>query len=161
MKRLVLIRHAHRSTEDRSKDNGLSEKGFAQVKRLVQFSKERIDSDSDDFGQVRFMSSPKKRCRETLAPIAEAQDTTLTIEPLLDEHRSGESGAVFVERIRQFLEQWKSEGSDLTVICSHGDWIPMAVHLMTGAKIGLKKSAWCEIEYTGGECYLTWLVQKP
>jgi broad specificity phosphatase PhoE len=161
MKRLVLIRHAHRSTEDRTRDNGLSEKGHEQTKRLVKFARERLESDSDSFGKIEFLSSPKKRCRETLGPVADAIKSKVTIEPLLDEHHPGETASLFTSRVQEFLEKWKAQGSDLSVLCSHGDWIPLAVQLLTGAKIGLKKAAWCEIEYTGGECFITWLVQKP
>lgn len=156
MKRLVLIRHAHRDVEDRTRDNGLSAKGHEQVKKLFKFAKRRLDSDEDAW----FVSSPKRRCIETLLPVAEHFQQQLEIDPALDEAGRLESAADFSKRLSEWISKWKFQGPELTVLCSHGDWIPNIVFQLTGAKIGLKKAAWCEIEWVGGEAYLTWLVQK-
>jgi broad specificity phosphatase PhoE len=154
-KRLVMIRHAHRNTDEPSRDNGLSDKGHDQVKKLVKFARERLEG-----SKPQFYCSPKKRCQETLGPVAKELDAKMEIEERLTEHGPGESTPLYLARIEEFLDWWKYDGPETTVICSHGDWIPIAIQKLTGARVGLKKAGWCEIEYTGGECFLTWIVQK-
>lgn len=146
-KRLVLIRHAHRDTENHSLDNGLSEKGFKQVKQVVKFAQTR------ELDGAVFLTSPKKRCIETITPVAESFGSKLKIEKALGE------GCSFAE-LDAFVDRWKYEGADLTVVSSHGDVIPMIVQKLTGGLISIKKAGWCEVELVGRECYLTLLVQK-
>ncbi len=146
-KRLVLIRHAHRDTEFHSADNGLSDKGLKQVKRVVDFSKNR------DLDHAIYLTSPKKRCVETITPVAEAYGSKVKIEPSL-----GEGGTMVM--LDSFIDYWKREAPELVVACSHGDVIPMLVHRLTGAPITIKKAGWCELELVGRECYVTWLVQS-
>ena len=155
-KTLVLIRHAHRNIDDRLRDNGLSERGVDQVKKLVKFYKNRFDG-----AKTTIYSSPKKRCQETIGPIAKEAGVKFTIDERLDEHAGAENTALFMARMEEFLGVWKYEGSALTVVCSHGDWIPTAVQKLTGRPVELKKSGWIEIEYNeGAEATLTWIVQK-
>lgn len=155
MKTLVMIRHAHRNTEERSRDNGLSEKGDAQVKRLLPFVSERWKG-----AKPTFFSSPKKRCLQTLSPLAKAQGESLTIEARLDERGPLENDRDFLARLDEFLDAWKYEGPELTVVCSHGDVIPILIERLTKAQVGIKKAGYCEIEWVSGSAYLTWLVQK-
>ena len=155
MKRLILIRHAHRNTDEPTRDNGLSDKGFDQVKKLVKFARERLAGSNP-----AFFCSPKKRCQETLSPLAKELGGKMLIEERLTEHGVGESMPLYLARIEEFLDFWKYDGPDTSVICSHGDWIPIAIQKLTNAKVGIKKAGWVEIEYDGGEAYLTWIVQK-
>ena len=157
VKTLVLIRHAHRNLDEPSKDNGLSDKGLEQVKKLAKFAKNRLEGTSPVF-----MTSPKKRCIETISPVAKemGSKSLVDIDLRLDEHGSTENSALYLARIEEFLDVWKYEGADVTVLCSHGDWIPLAIQKLTGVKTELKKGAWAEIEYANGECTLTWLVQR-
>jgi 2,3-bisphosphoglycerate-dependent phosphoglycerate mutase len=146
-RRLILIRHAHRDTEIHTLDNGLSEKGLKQVKQVVKFAQTR------DLEGAVFLSSPKKRCVETITPVADQFGIKVQIEKAL-----GEGGPI--AQLDAFLDRWKYEGPELTVVSSHGDVIPMIVQKLTGGLISIKKAGWCEIELTGRECYLTLLVQK-
>jgi broad specificity phosphatase PhoE len=154
-KRLILIRHAHRDTEVPSKDNGLSEKGEQQVKRLLRYFEKRIE------GEVRFLSSPKKRCRETLGPLVVRYGGELEIDGRLTETGPIERQEELLARLGEFMDEWKYQGPDLLVACSHGDIIPVLVERLTGARIGIKKCGVVEIEFFAGDCYLTGLVQKP
>ena len=146
-KRLVLIRHAHRDTEIHTMDNGLSEKGKKQVKQVVNFAHAR------DLEGALFISSPKKRCVETIAPVAESYSAKVKIEAALGE---GGSSAM----LDSFISWWKNEAPELVVACSHGDVIPMLVEKLIGAHISIKKAGWCELELVGRDIYLTWLVQS-
>lgn len=65
----ILIRHAHRDTADRAQDNGLSKKGREQAKRLRKYFEERFPEGE---GDLVLVTSPKKRCVETIEPIAES-----------------------------------------------------------------------------------------
>lgn len=146
-RRLILIRHAHRDTENHALDNGLSEKGLKQVKQVVKFAQSR------DLEGAVFLSSPKKRCIETITPVADWHGSRVKIEKAIGE------GCTPAE-LNAFIDQWKYEGPDTTVISSHGDVIPMLVQKLTGGLISIKKAGWCEVELVGRECYLTLLVQK-
>jgi broad specificity phosphatase PhoE len=155
-KTLVLIRHAHRNIDDRTKDNGLSERGVDQVKKLVKFYKNRFEG-----AKATIFSSPKKRCQETITPLAKEAGVKFTIDDRLDEHAGNENTALFMARMEEFLDVWKYEGPALTILCSHGDWIPIAVQKLTGRSVEIKKCGWIEIEYNeGADAKLTWLVQK-
>lgn len=154
-KTLIIVRHAHRNTEDHTKDNGLSLKGQAQVKKLTKFAKRRMLGT-----QPTFLTSPKKRCIETLLPMSKELGAKLAIDDLLVERGPLESDALVLARVEEFLDHWKYESKGVTVICTHGDWIPLAIEKLTGSKTGLKKAGWAEIEYLGTSSILTWLVQK-
>jgi len=155
VKTLILIRHAHRNMDDPSRDNGLSDKGQEQVKKLVKFARNRLEGT-----KPVFLCSPKKRCQETLGPVAKDLGFKFEIDERLTEHGISENSALYQARIDEFLDFWKYECPEVTVICSHGDWIPVAIQKLTGAKVGIKKSGWCEIESVGVENFLAWLVQK-
>ncbi len=153
-KRLVIVRHAHRDIEVHSDNNGLSDKGKEQVQKLIPFARKRLKDE-----RPVFLSSPKKRCIETLTPIAKAFGEKVEIDDLLTEQGSMSTYA-FEEHIEMFLDRFKFEGPDVLVICTHGDWIPEAVQKLTGQSVALKKAGWCEIEYESGHAELTWLMQK-
>ena len=157
LKTLIFIRHAHRELDHPSKDNGLSDKGQEQVKKLVKFAKHRLEGK-----QPLFVTSPKKRCIETVSPITVeiAPKELVQIDLRLDEHSASENDALYLARIDEFLDFWKYEGPETMVVCSHGDWLPIAIHKLTGIHLALKKGAWVEIEYANAECALTWVVQK-
>lgn len=154
-KTLVILRHAHRNIDERTRDNGLSEKGKEQVKRMVTFARKRLE----DVKPV-FLSSSKKRCIETITPLAKEWGATVMVDERLTEHGPTENDQAYLARIEEFLDFWKQECPELTVICSHGDWIPVAIQRLTGAECALKKCGWAEIEHYQGSSYLTWLVQK-
>ena len=157
-KTLVIIRHAHRDTSfGRDRDNGLSEKGQLQTKRILKYFESRFE------GEIPVvMSSPKNRCVETIALIAKSARVELEWSPLLLEH--GESKVDntpggFQKRVREFVSWWKKEGPELLVVCSHGDWIPLVVQMLSGANLTLKKGGWVEFESTNEEIRLTWVLQ--
>jgi broad specificity phosphatase PhoE len=161
-KRLILIRHAHRDTDlGRSQDNGLSEKGLQQVKHLIQFAKNRLDFDSASDDEIAFFTSPKVRCQETVTPLALKFRMNPSVDSRLDEYGRHETEDQYLSRLDEFTDHWKFECPNITVVCSHGDWIPTLVQRLTGAKIGIKKAGWVEIEFIAGECFLTWIVQRP
>jgi broad specificity phosphatase PhoE len=158
-KTLILIRHAHREVTDPGEDNGLSAKGRAQVEELVAhfhkyFQKEFAGS------KIRFLCSPKRRCRETLGPIALRENSDFKVDPRLSECSPTENSREFRERIKDFVGEWRNSSKELLVICSHGDWIPELVAEITNARIALKKAGFVEIRESAGECTLSALVQK-
>lgn len=154
-KTLILIRHAHRDTSDRSRDNGLSEKGREQSRWLKRFFASRFEN--DEINRVWLVSSPKKRCIETLAPIAFELKSQVDSHPDLDEQSHQETLEKFQQRIEHFLKDWIESPQELTVVCSHGDWLPIAVQDLLGCSLDFKKSGWLEIEWDGG-AQLKWFV---
>jgi 8-oxo-dGTP diphosphatase len=105
---LFLVRHAkagHREFGPVDRERPLSADGHTQAKALVKYMV--------DVPVTRLLSSPYTRCRQTLAPLAEATGLTLETTSQLSE------GAPF-EPVLQLL----SELADGSVLCSHGDLIP-------------------------------------
>lgn len=156
MKKLLLIRHAHRDNADPMEDNGLSDKGRKQADRL----KEHLKDFHKAFPITRMLSSSKKRCLETLEPISKQLGISVDQERDLYEREALESLKDFLHRIERFLDRWKLEGEGVWVACSHGDWLPIAIQHLTGARVETKKGSMAEISYDAGEIYLTSLIQR-
>jgi broad specificity phosphatase PhoE len=133
---LVLVRHAHRDTVSKKADNGLSPKGQKQALRL------EVELASKFEEKPLLISSPKKRCIETLEPLAEKLGQEVDIEPLLDEESPNEKSADFLDRIKAFANWWKTQAPKITIACSHGDWLPETVGLITGREADFVKSGW-------------------
>src|SRR4051812_29682252 len=105
---LVLVRHAHRDTSCREADNGLSEKGQTQAVRLKSELAAKLANK-----QPLFVSSPKKRCIETLKPLAKTFRKDVQIDPLLLEEASEEKSSEFIDRIQDFLKWWKTSAPEV------------------------------------------------
>jgi broad specificity phosphatase PhoE len=150
---LIVVRHAHRDkSEGRDSDNGVSGKGKKQAAKILEHFKKEFPSLSP--AKVRFLSSPKKRCVETVQPIAEWMKAKVHTSHLLDE------GPELEDRARKFLSDWKREGTGVTVICSHGDWIPLFLELATGVPTDLAKGGWAQLESVDGRLVITRLIQE-
>ncbi len=156
-KTLILIRHAHRDTSKRELDNGLNEKGREQAKALRRFFSERF-SKTDLAGGLWLVSSPKLRCVETLEPIAKTINQEVDRHPGLAEQSEKESLKAFEARINLFLQEWMESKVALTLLCSHGDWLPLASGRLLGFQQSFKKGAWLELEWSYGRGELRWYV---
>ena len=155
-KTLVIIRHAHRDTSKGVElNNGLSDKGRKQVRKLFDFYFERFP----EVEKPALLSSARKRCIETLDPLARKLERRLAAHPLLLEQTEKETSTQFKQRIRRFKREWEKSSSELTVICSHGDWIPFFLKELIGTEVDLKKGGWAEIEWTD-KPRLTWIIQS-
>jgi phosphohistidine phosphatase SixA len=142
-KRLILIRHAHRDKPfglGGIADNGLSAKGLKQAERVREYFKEHFEGEAP-----LILSSPKKRCRETVAPIAKMEGVKVQESEDLNE------GEQVEKKAKRFLEWWKEEAPPLTVACSHGDWIPEFTMLALGEEIDLNKAGWLELKLSRDE----------
>lgn len=144
-KTLILIRHGHRDNSMRQLDNGLTDKGREQAKAIKRYFTARYEED-DVKSSLWLVSSPKIRCVETLLPLSKAMDRTVDIHPHLNEGQPGEGSRALEARIQNFLKEWKQSKVEITVACSHGDWIPIAVHQLLGLYVDPKKGSWLEIE---------------
>lgn len=165
---LILIRHAHRDTTDRSLNNGLDAKGRAQAKRLlrhfVAYGAAKYGAAGVPAHEVRVVSSPKRRCVETVAAIAAVAGTGVEESALLVEQADNETEERMGERAARFVREWAAvPGSPrVTIACSHGDWLPEALLAATGGRMRLKKGAWAEIRLPAGARAprLEWLLQE-
>ena len=146
-KKLVLIRHAHRDTEGGAwKDNGISLKGRKQVHRLKKilmkrFPKTELTKLKKEPNQVLFLTSPKIRCQKTLAPLAKYAGVKSEIHPLLGE------GPQLEGRAEEFIKEWKRMGAQLTVICSHGDLLPVMLEKLCGEEKMIPKGGYAEVSF--------------
>ncbi|MGE0615559.1 MAG: phosphoglycerate mutase family protein [Bacteriovoracia bacterium] len=158
MERLILIRHAHRDTSEREKDNGLDKLGKRQAKALAGLFRTLEGKKSEPL----LVSSPKKRCRETLEPIAELTDSEVEAHPLLDEQHGFEDMRTFELRIRDFFKWLDGQKkNEIVVACSHGDWLPIALEMSTGARAFTEKASYAELRRLGSRWVLYQLVQDP
>ena len=136
--RILLFRHGHREkTWGHEADNGLSERGRAQVAEWSRMMQEIERSPEDAVGRIRVFSSPKSRCQETLSPWSETWAKHVEVDQRLDE-QGVMSDAVFVGQVRDFLSTLAScQLGNMVVLCSHGDWIPLFVEMATGQRVNL------------------------
>lgn len=141
-RRLILVRHAHRDKKQgRDVDNGLSKKGWKQEARFRKHWKKRLKGRS-----VTFVSSPKLRCVETVAPLAAALDCDVGVMNLLDEQRNEESQLTFDGRIMKFIVWMKTQKVEYVVASSHGDWIPDCLALLGVGREEISKGDWRKID---------------
>lgn len=157
VKTLILIRHGHRDNSRRELDNGLDDKGREQAKAIKRFYTSRFSKDAEKNG-LWLVSSPKIRCVETLAPIAKSIDRPVDIHPALDEQGGKESRGAFQSRIQSFLQEWTKSQAALTLVSSHGDWLPLAVQELLGLQVDPKKGSWFEVEWNSGSAALKWYI---
>ncbi len=143
-KTLILVRHAHRDkSRGRSLDNGLSPKGRKQRQEFEHHWEKKLAK-----REVAFISSPKRRCTETVETLAAGLGLPVRVSPLLDEQREDlkESAGRFRGRLKRFLTWWEKKGPPCVVACSHGDWIPEFMKLATGEGEELGKGDWVVLE---------------
>jgi 8-oxo-dGTP diphosphatase len=69
---------------------------------------------------ARLVSSPSKRCVQTLEPLAERLGLTVEIDARLDETSSGTDALALAHALRHAE----------AVVCSHGDVIPDLLHVL-------------------------------
>lgn len=133
---LIVIRHAHRDIgSDRLEDNGLSEKGKEQAKAFCKmFRTIRHDKKAELF------SSPKKRCRQTLKPLAKKMDSPIKVMKLLDE------GGDLLDKAKRFRRWLNRKKASIVIVCSHGDLMPILYKDLTGQTLDFKKGEWRMIE---------------
>lgn len=154
---LIITRHAHRNKlKGGEADNGLSAKGRKQARALAKFYT-RVFARK----KPQIFSSPKVRCVETVEPIAKKTKVSLeTLDSLNEASLSSELD----QKIRSFHSFWLSSDAPLTLVCSHGDWIPAYLKHVFGIEIDLDKGGWIEIERSAeknSEPSLRWIVQDP
>lgn len=157
VKTLILIRHAHRDTSERALDNGLSGKGREQAKAVRRFFMSRFQPEDLKNG-LWLVSSPKLRCVETVLPLAKALDRAVDSHPQLDEQGPKESFERMQERVQAFIHEWTRSPIPTAVVCSHGDWLPLALFHLLGLHLEPKKGSWMELEWSGGRANLKWYI---
>ncbi|MGZ3686987.1 MAG: phosphoglycerate mutase family protein [Bdellovibrionota bacterium] len=135
---LVLLRHADRqSGQD---DPGLTPRGVAQAEAIARHFAARFPGES-----ALLLCSPRRRCRETLGPLALALGVPVQDDLRLLEEVRGDSATSFHERIQKFVKWWRAAAPGITVACSHGDWLPIVIENLIGSHVDLEKGAWAEI----------------
>ncbi len=150
-KAIMFIRHAHRDNLDRSLDNGLSAKGKRQAERLRVYMTKRLGT---EFSPPRLLSSPKLRCQETLNPLACQLGIALDVHIGLAEQGVRETSKQFEERIHAFLAWALGLSVGSIVVCSHGDWLPLAVFHLLGIVVSFKKGSVLELQWADGQSHL-------
>lgn len=153
---LIILRHAHRDKDlGAAVDNGLSEKGKKQALAAAEFFLARFGADQ----KALLLSSPKKRCQQTLAPLAKRLDLDIQVLPCLNE---AQRAAQLDQNIDEFRYFWDQSSEPIVVICSHGDWIPRYLERVTGVATQLSKGAWAQLERDEWhqKPQLTWLIQS-
>ena len=158
-RQLIIVRHAHRDKPaplGRKADNGISKKGKVQAKKVARLYRKVLGDK-----KAELISSPKVRCVETLEPLARKIGAKIVTHPALDEQSEDENLDQYRETVGGFIKNWMKSKSPVTIVCSHGDWIPLALDALLGAGFELKKGGWAHFEYTQKKFELKMIVQKP
>ena len=134
------MRHAKAGDRSRwtgdDKSRPLTEKGRAQAAGLVG---------AIEMTPVALYSSPYVRCIETLEPLAAAHGLEVIVDDRLAEGVDLEPSLAFLDEI-----------PDRSVVCSHGDVIPMLIDallrrgmVLESAVPGVKKGSWFALSREG------------
>lgn len=158
MKTLILVRHAHRDNSKRELDNGLTEKGKKQAQWIRKFALGRVKAEKWEKSQISLISSPKLRCMETLESLGKSLEIKIQSSADLLEMQDKEALEQMDKRIHKFFKEWMAKGSAVTILCSHGDWLPMAAYHLLGASVDFKKGSWVELEWNDGRAHLQWAI---
>lgn len=157
---LYIVRHAHRNKPKGSAfDNGLSPKGLKQAQQLTAYFKKNLGTN-----RVQIISSPKKRCIETVSPFAKLCKKEILVLTALSERRtrsSRETNTAFEKRIKKVMKQIATGSYGRTVIlCSHGDWIPVAAKQLFKISLNLEKGGLIEVAFKRRTPKLLTLIQR-
>lgn len=146
-KTIILIRHAHRDNTNRALDNGLSDKGYKQVEVLKKWMPVVVK----EFGATSSvaLTSPKKRCVETLTPVARKILSPIEVWDDLDEQAENESHEKFWERIQHSIYLINKRPEDLIFVCSHGDYLPLFIFHLIGFNLELSEAGACALNTEG------------
>lgn len=125
---LYVVRHAHagrRSNwtgDDRTRP--LSDRGELQAKGIAS----SIDQRRADAPTPRILASPALRCVQTVRPLAAQTKGEVVEDDRLFEGASRDEISALLDDVTR-----TSDGGDATVVCSHGDVIPMLLELLVDA----------------------------
>lgn len=140
---LVLMRHATRDFSD----DGLSKDGERQSLQLRE-----ILADRGLANKMLIESSPKRRTRATLRPLAEATGQKILVNADLDERDSTETVLAFEKRVKDFCDKSVFWAQNLLVVdiaesvetlriaCSHLDWLEAAVQFLPSDETEVDRS---------------------
>jgi broad specificity phosphatase PhoE len=145
--KVVLLRHGTRASQDFG-DSPLSPVGHKQAEDLA----ERVQSLSDLPRPTLLLCSPKRRARETLQPLSDSaqlgMELALTIDARIDERHQAETGREFESRLKEVLDEVSNKSEDCIYICSHLDWLELAMVLIPSNMSELEKAlSWSTAEY--------------
>jgi broad specificity phosphatase PhoE len=116
--KLILLRHGDRDSG--FGDVPLSSEGEAQALRLAM--------DPHLSAVDAIFSSPRQRTQQTVAPLSENLNKSVSVEPDLDQRKSIESPGEFSRRVLSFIENLPKKYANKTILlCSHSDWLQTAV----------------------------------
>jgi 8-oxo-(d)GTP phosphatase len=119
---LLVVRHAKAGSRDSwDGDDGLrplSTAGRKQAKQIAELL--------PLYGPDRVASSPQVRCRDTVAPLADALGLEVAPEPQLSESSYEDDPDATLKRVRELAAQ-----PGVTVLCSQGGVIPDVVAALT------------------------------
>lgn len=144
---IILIRHAHRDTTNRKLDNGLSDKGYKQAEIIKQWLPQQIKTLK--LKSIFAVTSPKKRCVETITPVARRTLATLEVWDELDEQGFAESQEKFWERVQATIHNIHQRPEELVMVCSHGDYLPLFIFHLIGVNLELSKGGICALSVEG------------
>ncbi|MCX7977859.1 MAG: histidine phosphatase family protein [Bdellovibrionaceae bacterium] len=123
--KLVVLRHAAKGVFPLL-DPELTPEGLRQAAELAARTKKSLLP-----VPTQLLSSPRRRARQTLTPLAEMWGLSVKDSLLLYDRQNDERADAFRLRIRQFIQQM-SELDERTVVycCSHMDWLDEFTALM-------------------------------
>jgi 8-oxo-dGTP diphosphatase len=116
--RLYIVRHAHAGTRS-------SWEGSDETRPLTNRGRHEADAIADGLrsaGLTRLVSSPYRRCTQTLDPLAARLGLAVESDERLTEGAGGEKALALADELRKEPEA--------AVVCSHGDVIPELLRIL-------------------------------
>jgi phosphohistidine phosphatase SixA len=144
---IYLVRHGSagsRDDEDPNDDErGLDDVGRVQAHKLAEWLRHG--------GVTRVLSSPYRRCVETVEPLANALGVGIEVCDGLGEQAGIDQSWAVIESV----------AGEVAVVCSHGDVIPDVVRraklrgMHIPGKSGCAKGSVWTLEHWNGHCFAT------
>lgn len=122
---IYLIRHANagrRQPGSQDRERPLDESGLAQAARIRDHLL--------DAGIKQILSSPARRCVETVHPLATELGLTVEVDSALWEGRGAAAAMALLERV--------ATTDHAVALCSHGDVIPMLLDTLASRGVALR-----------------------
>jgi broad specificity phosphatase PhoE len=117
----LFVRHAHRDKVAHRIDDGLSDKGHRQGRKLLEYLEAHFAKERAALKHI--YSSPKPRCLETAHYVSRWQHLEIEMLPSIDEQGIDESNKVFEARMDKLFERIQ-KSQDSCAYVSHGDVLP-------------------------------------
>lgn len=140
--KLILLRHASRNHSQ----NELNSVGLEQAESRAKYFSQNLSSQG-----LKILSSSKKRCVQTAQAIASNLGLGFEKSEDIEERRANEDSKCFEKRVTDSLKKSLRKDFETLIICSHSDWLFIAMRDWAELRISLDEACWAEFQKQANE----------